>query len=70
MSATSATIFVATDACRGCGACLPTCPSRALRPAAPVPGATPLQTLAARCTGCGECMEICPADAFIEVPRP
>ena len=26
-------IFVATDACKGCGACLATCPERALRPA-------------------------------------
>lgn len=66
----SATIFVATDACRGCGACLPTCPPRALRVGPPIPGATPLITLEDRCTGCGECMEICPADAFIEIERP
>ncbi len=64
-----ATIFVATAACRGCGACLPTCPERALRPGPAVPGATPLVTLADRCTGCGECLEICPADAFVEVIR-
>ncbi|MEW6582342.1 MAG: 4Fe-4S binding protein [Actinomycetota bacterium] len=65
----SATIFVATLDCRGCGACLRTCPARALRPADPADGGPPLLTLADRCTGCGECREICPADAFDEVPR-
>lgn len=65
----SATVFLATDACKGCGACIPTCPTHAIRPGRPVPGATPLITLEDRCTGCGECLEICPADAFIEVAR-
>lgn len=60
------TIFVATTACQGCGACLRTCPERALRPADP-DGGPPLLTLADRCTACGECAEICPADAFVEV---
>jgi electron transport complex protein RnfB len=61
------TIFIATTACKGCGACLRTCPERALRPAETVDGGPPLLTLEDRCTGCGECMEICPADAFDEV---
>jgi len=46
-------------ACAGCGACLLTCPTHAIRP---VEG-----RLAARedlCTGCGECVEICPVDAI------
>jgi ferredoxin len=45
--------------CTACGACLCTCPERALRPA-------PLRpiVLAARCTSCGECVEICPTDAI------
>lgn len=60
------TIFVATTACVGCGACLRTCPERALRPADP-DGGPPLLTLADRCTACGECAEICPADAFVEI---
>jgi NAD-dependent dihydropyrimidine dehydrogenase PreA subunit len=64
------TVLVPTDACRGCGACLPTCPTHAIRPAAARAGATPLMTLVDRCTGCGECVEICPADAFIEVSLP
>jgi electron transport complex protein RnfB len=66
----SRTIFLATAACTGCGACLATCPERALRAAsagALAAGTPPLITLADRCTGCGECMEICPADAFVEV---
>ena len=53
-----------TSACQGCGACLLTCPERAIRPARQVPPAGPLAVLAARCTGCGECVEICPADAI------
>lgn len=64
----SASVFVATDACKGCGACLRTCPARALRPAPPDWDGPPLLTLTDRCTGCGECMEVCPADAFAEVP--
>jgi NAD-dependent dihydropyrimidine dehydrogenase PreA subunit len=60
-------LFLATDACAGCGACLRTCPERALRPAAPG-SPSPLLTLADRCTGCGECAEICPVDALVEVP--
>jgi ferredoxin len=45
--------------CTACGACLRTCPERALRPA-------PLRpvVIAARCTSCGECVEICPTDAI------
>ena len=61
-------VFAATDACVGCGACLRTCPERALRPAPPG-GPSPLATLVDRCSGCGECAEICPVDAFVEVPE-
>ena len=57
---------MATAVCAGCGACLATCPERALRPAAPGEPA-PLVTLLDRCTGCGECVEICPVDAFVAV---
>jgi Pyruvate/2-oxoacid:ferredoxin oxidoreductase delta subunit len=48
------------DRCTACGACLVTCPERALRPAPRRPLA-----LAERCTGCGECVEICPRDAIV-----
>lgn len=51
--------------CTACGACLLTCPERALRPA---PGRPVV--LADRCTGCGECIEICPRDALTLGPRP
>lgn len=54
--------YVVTDACTACGACLLTCPERAIVPR------LPLQVRADRCTGCGECVEICPADALVEVP--
>jgi len=52
--------LMVTRECRGCGACLLTCPEHAIRPGA----VRPLVVLAARCTGCGECVEICPADAI------
>lgn len=48
--------------CTGCGACLATCPERALRAA---PG-HPL-VIVDRCTTCLACVEVCPADAIREV---
>lgn len=51
---------VVTGRCVGCGACLATCPQRALR------AAVPIVVLAERCDGCGECVEICPVDALEE----
>ncbi len=50
---------VVTAECRGCGACLLTCPEHAIRPQ----GGT-LLVLSDTCTGCGECVEVCPADAI------
>jgi NAD-dependent dihydropyrimidine dehydrogenase PreA subunit len=49
-----------TTECRGCGACLLTCPEHAIRPGA----SRPLVVLGDLCTGCGECIEVCPADAI------
>src|SRR4051794_4594622 len=60
-----AMIYAATLDCKGCGACLKTCPERALRPAPGWFEGPPLLTLIDKCTGCGECLEICPADAFV-----
>jgi NAD-dependent dihydropyrimidine dehydrogenase PreA subunit len=51
---------VITAGCRGCGACLLTCPEHAIRPGA----GRPLVVLDDLCTECGECVEICPADAI------
>lgn len=48
-----------TAACTGCGACLLTCPTHAIRPAG-----GQLYCLNELCTGCAECVEICPADAI------
>jgi MinD superfamily P-loop ATPase len=45
--------------CTGCGACLSTCPTRALVAAPRRPWLLP-----DRCTGCLECLEICPAGAI------
>ncbi|MGH3341786.1 MAG: 4Fe-4S binding protein [Carbonactinosporaceae bacterium] len=50
---------VTIGACRGCGACLLTCPTHAIRPR----GGT-LVVLDDRCTDCGECVEVCPVDAI------
>lgn len=51
--------------CVGCGACLPACPERALRPTGGL--LLPLR-ITASCTGCGDCVEICPVDAFDWAP--
>lgn len=50
--------------CTACGACLPTCPPRALR-VAPSGASAPLTVLEDLCTGCGECVEVCPAEAIV-----
>ncbi|MGV9213584.1 DUF362 domain-containing protein [Micromonospora sp. RB23] len=56
--------LVTIDACQGCGACLRTCPTHAIRPVA-----GGLTVRADLCTGCLECLEICPVDA-IRVTEP
>jgi Pyruvate/2-oxoacid:ferredoxin oxidoreductase delta subunit len=53
------------DRCTACGACLSTCPERALLPAARRP-----VVVEARCSGCGECVEICPRGAITDVSIP
>jgi electron transport complex protein RnfB len=55
-------VAVVTGRCQGCGACLLTCPERAIRPGEH--GDRRLVVLAGRCTGCGECVEVCPVDAI------
>jgi Pyruvate/2-oxoacid:ferredoxin oxidoreductase delta subunit len=47
------------DTCTACGACLVTCPERALLAAPRKPA-----TIDSRCTGCLACIEICPRDAL------
>ena len=49
--------------CTGCGACLATCPERALVAAPGRPA-----VLVDRCTTCLACVEVCPAGAITEVP--
>jgi Pyruvate/2-oxoacid:ferredoxin oxidoreductase delta subunit len=51
-----------TADCTACGACLATCPERALIAA---PGRP--DVVDERCTGCLACVEICPRDAIEEV---
>ena len=58
-------MIAVTPACQGCGACLLTCPERAIRPAdRAVAGRGPARRARPRCTGCGECVEVCPVDAI------
>lgn len=61
----AALTYVVSGRCQGCGACLLTCPERALRPAA----GGRLVVLDTACTRCGECVEVCPVDAVDEVLR-
>lgn len=63
---TTRSVFAVTNACAGCGACLKTCPERAIRPA-PRGSPSPLIVLEDRCTGCAECAEVCPVSACVEV---
>jgi ferredoxin len=75
--ASPSTVTVVTSRCQGCGACLLTCPERAIRPLGGPARATPatgaigptggparLIVLEKLCTGCGECVEVCPVDAI------
>jgi NAD-dependent dihydropyrimidine dehydrogenase PreA subunit len=58
-------VTVIPGACQGCGACLITCPERAITAA---PGGPVIHQ--DRCTGCRECEEICPVDAITSgLPR-
>ncbi|MGH8903283.1 MAG: 4Fe-4S binding protein [Egibacteraceae bacterium] len=57
------TTFEVTAACVGCGACLRTCPERAIRVRHGRLVVLPT------CTACGECAEVCPVDACVEVRR-
>jgi electron transport complex protein RnfB len=61
------TVFAVTDACAGCGACIKTCPEKAIQPA-PRGYTSPLIVLEDRCTDCAECAEVCPVSACVEVP--
>lgn len=45
--------------CTACGACIATCPERALLPAPGRPAA-----VVDRCTACLGCVEVCPVDAL------
>ena len=58
--------FAVTNACAGCGACIKTCPEKAIRPA-PKGYPSPLVVLEGRCSGCAECAEVCPVSACIEI---
>jgi ferredoxin len=48
-----------TAGCTACGACLVTCPERALSAAPHRPIVDP-----GRCTDCLACVEVCPTDAI------
>jgi electron transport complex protein RnfB len=59
-------VFAVTEACAGCGACINTCPEKAIRPA-PRDYDAPLLVLEDSCSGCAECAEVCPVSACVEV---
>jgi electron transport complex protein RnfB len=50
------------DRCTACGACIATCPERALLPARKKP-----DVVDSLCTACGACIEVCPRGAVNEV---
>jgi len=53
------------ERCTACGACLVTCPERALLAAPKRPA-----TVDRLCTGCLACIEICPRDALTVTAAP
>ena len=57
----AATGYAITEACTGCGACLPSCPQRCID----VSGA-PAVIRQEHCLRCGNCMTVCPAHAVIQ----
>ena len=59
MSDGSGRLIAVIGACQGCGACLLTCPTHAIRPRG-----GQLTVRAELCSGCGECIEVCPVDAI------
>jgi ferredoxin len=54
-----APLLAEIGACQGCGACLLTCPTHAIRP-----DGRALEVRAGLCTGCGQCQEVCPVDVI------
>ena len=58
------TVAVAAT-CTACGACLATCPERALLRAPRRP-----KVIDALCTDCLACLEVCPVDAIVPIPPP
>jgi electron transport complex protein RnfB len=59
-------VFAVTDACAGCGACIKTCPEKAIWPA-PKVYPSPLVVLEDHCIACAECAEVCPVSACVEL---
>lgn len=53
--------YVITEACTGCGACLPSCPQRCIDVSH-----TPAVISQEHCLHCGNCMTVCPAHAVIQ----
>jgi electron transport complex protein RnfB len=54
------TRYLVTPDCAGCGACLLTCPERAIRPYGG------RLVVLDSCIGCALCAEVCPVDACVE----
>ncbi|MCJ7424496.1 4Fe-4S binding protein [Candidatus Bathyarchaeota archaeon] len=51
--------YVITDLCNGCKACVPVCPTNAIRMSGEKATIDPFQ-----CSGCGACIPVCPQEAI------
>ena len=63
--ASRGTVVIATERCKGCELCIPTCPPEVLHMSSERNElGVPYPELVPGCTGCGACLLVCPDFCF------